>query len=37
MLILNFTHPLTNEQRAQIEVLANTPYTGPRNLDTERG
>src|SRR5438552_14297832 len=24
MLILNFTHPLTNEQQAQIEALANT-------------
>ncbi len=24
MLILNFTHPLTNEQQSQIEALANT-------------
>jgi len=24
MLILNFTHPLTSDQRAQIEALANT-------------
>jgi hypothetical protein len=24
MPVLNFTHPLTNEQRAQIEALANT-------------
>src|SRR5947209_3155482 len=25
MLILNFTHPLTEEQQAQIEAIANTP------------
>ena len=32
MLILNFTHPLTNEQRAQIEALANTPIEEVRTV-----
>jgi hypothetical protein len=32
MLILNFTHPLTAEQRAQIEALANTPITEVRTI-----
>jgi hypothetical protein len=32
MLILNFTHPLTNEQRAQIEALANTSIEEVRNI-----
>ena len=32
MLILNFTHPLTNEQQAQIEALANTPIEEVRTI-----
>ncbi len=32
MLILNFTHPLTNEQQAQIEALANTSIEEVRTI-----
>jgi hypothetical protein len=32
MLILNFTHPLTDEQRAQIEALASTPIEEVRTI-----
>lgn len=32
MLILNFTHPLTNDQRAQIEALANTSIDEVRTI-----
>src|SRR5216684_3261228 len=32
MLILNFTHPLTPEQRAQIEALANTSIEEVRTI-----
>ncbi len=32
MLILNFTHPLTEEQRAQIEVLAHSSITEIRDI-----
>src|SRR5207244_12079657 len=32
VLILNFTHPLTNEQRAQIETLANTSIEEVRTI-----
>ena len=32
MLILNFTHPLTPEQRAQIEALAHTPIEEVRTI-----
>lgn len=32
MLILNFTHPLTLEQRTQIEVLANTSIEEVRTI-----
>ncbi len=32
MLILNFTHPLTNEQQAQIEALANTSIQEVRTI-----
>ena len=35
MLILNFTHPLTNEQRAQIEVLANTSIEELRTIPVQ--
>src|SRR5207302_1697753 len=35
MLILNFTHPLTNEQRAQIEALANTPVEEVRTIPVQ--
>ena len=32
MLILNFTHPLTNEQRAQIEAILHTTIEEVRNV-----
>src|SRR5579859_3676683 len=32
MLILNFTHPITDEQRAQIESLADTAITDIRTI-----
>jgi hypothetical protein len=32
MLILNFSHPLTNEQQAQIEALANTSIEEVRTI-----
>jgi hypothetical protein len=32
MLILNFTHPLTNEQQAQIEALANSSIEEVRTI-----
>ena len=32
MLILNFSHPITNEQQAQIEVLANTSIEEVRTI-----
>src|SRR6266567_3143248 len=32
MLILNFTHPITNEQQAQIETLANTSIEDVRTI-----
>src|SRR6266516_4508847 len=32
MLILNFTHPITNEQQAQIEALANTSIQEVRTI-----
>ncbi len=35
MLILNFTHPLTAEQRAQIEVLANTSIEEVRTIPVQ--
>src|SRR6266516_1873467 len=35
MLILNFTHPLTNEQRAQIEALANTSIEEVRTIHVQ--
>src|SRR5436853_5046141 len=35
MLILNFTHPLTNEQRAQIEALASTPIEEVRTIHVQ--
>src|SRR2546430_8339758 len=35
MLILNFTHPLTNEQRAQIEALASTPIEEIRTIPVQ--
>jgi hypothetical protein len=35
MLILNFTHPLTNEQRAQVEALANTSIEEVRTLPVQ--
>src|SRR5947209_5329240 len=35
MLILNFTHPLTLEQRAQIEALANTTVTEIRTIPVQ--
>jgi hypothetical protein len=35
MLILNFTHPLTSEQRAQIEALANTTIDEVRTIPVQ--
>ncbi len=35
MLILNFTHPLTPEQRAQIEALANTSIDEVRTIPVQ--
>jgi hypothetical protein len=35
MLILNFTHPLTLDQRAQIEALANTSIEEVRNIQVQ--
>ena len=35
MLILNFTHPLTAEQRAQIEALAGAPITEVRTIPVQ--
>src|SRR5947209_17852449 len=35
MLILNFTHPLTDEQRAQIEALASTPIEEVRTINVQ--
>ena len=35
MLILNFTHPLTHEQRAQIEALANTSIEEVRTIPVQ--
>ena len=35
MLILNFTHHLTNEQRAQIEALANTSIEEVRTIPAQ--
>jgi hypothetical protein len=35
MLILNFTHPLTTEQRAQIEALANTSTEEVRTIPVQ--
>ena len=35
MLILNFTHPLTLEQRAQIEALANTSIEEVRTIPVQ--
>lgn len=35
MLILNFTHPLTYEQRAQIEVLADTSIDEIRTIPVQ--
>jgi hypothetical protein len=35
MLILNFTHPLTDEQRAQIEALANTSIEEVRTIGVQ--
>jgi len=35
MLILNFTHPLTPEQRSQIETLANTPIGEIRTIPVQ--
>lgn len=32
MLVLNFTHPLTDEHKAQIEVLAGTPIDEIRTI-----
>lgn len=32
MLIVNFTHPVTGEQREQIEVLAGIPIGEVRNI-----
>jgi hypothetical protein len=32
MLILNYTHPLTNEQQSQIEALANSPIEDIRTI-----
>ncbi len=35
MLILNFTHPLTSQQRAQIEALAHTPIEEVRTIPVQ--
>ncbi len=35
MLILNFTHPLTLEQRAQIEALAHSPIEEVRAIPVQ--
>lgn len=35
MLILNFTHPLTHEQRAQIEALADTQIEEVRTIPVQ--
>ena len=35
MLVLNFTHPLTDEQRAQIESLANTSIKEVRDIPVQ--
>ena len=35
MLILNFTHPLTSEQRAQIEALAHTSIEEVRTIPVQ--
>ena len=35
MLILNFSHPLTNEQQAQIEALANTSIEEVRTIPVQ--
>ena len=35
MLILNFSHPLTNEQRAQIEALAKTSIEEVRTIPVQ--
>lgn len=35
MLILNFTHPLTSEQRAQIEALAHTAIEEVRSIPVQ--
>jgi hypothetical protein len=35
MLILNFTHPFTPEQRAQIEALADTPIEEIRTIPVQ--
>lgn len=35
MLILNFTHPLTNEQQSQIEALANTTIEEVRTIPVQ--
>ncbi len=35
MLVLNFTHPLTNKQRAQIEALANTSIEEVRTIPVQ--
>ncbi len=35
MLILNFTHPITDEQRTQIETLADTPISDIRTIPVQ--
>jgi hypothetical protein len=35
MLILNFTHPLTHEQRAQIEAMTGTPIEEVRTIPVQ--
>jgi hypothetical protein len=35
MLILNFTHPLTPDQQAQIQALANTPIEEVRTIPVQ--
>ncbi|HVB60708.1 MAG TPA: CRISPR-associated protein Csx15 [Ktedonobacteraceae bacterium] len=35
MLIINFTHPLTEDQRAQIETLAGSPIEDVRNIPVQ--